>query len=332
MDNQLIKYFESFPTTISLFTKKCSLKSYKLNKELIPKDISKVSIPSELKQKYTSVEINQIKSKKVKESIIEFIDTLEKSFTNDSLINLYNNVNEVNIKESKKTILINAVGLYCAKENKIEYDALDSIYHELFHMASSIYDSENDIGYCGFSQIHYKDKDNKNDIGFGINEGYTELLTKRYFGDKHDIYVSYGFETDVVSKLEKIVGLNEMQNLYLKSNLMGLIENLKQYTKEEEILKFINEVDLVSRHYEDFFLYKNDVIKACLTNIYSFLLETYILKLRKESLSIEEYSDKLKEYILSFSKNIEIGNYTYECFTEDDIIQILEKYKNGYNL
>lgn len=70
-------------------------------------------------------------------------------------------------------------------------------------MASSAFNSESNIGYVGFKQSHYN-SDSRFNIGKGINEGYTQLLTLRYFGKKHKMTLAYKFEVSIVEKLEKI--------------------------------------------------------------------------------------------------------------------------------
>lgn len=70
-------------------------------------------------------------------------------------------------------------------------------------MASSVFNSESNIGYVGFKQSHYN-SDSRFNIGKGINEGYTQLLTLRYFGKKHKMTLAYKFEVSIVEKLEKI--------------------------------------------------------------------------------------------------------------------------------
>ena len=65
--------------------------------------------------------------------------------------------------------MLGAVGVYSFKSNKINYGPLRSIYHELFHVASSAFDSDSNIGYVGFNQSHLN-LDSKFNIGDGIND------------------------------------------------------------------------------------------------------------------------------------------------------------------
>ena len=327
-----------FAPMISLLTANKVFSTYTLHKDFKPKDINKVSIPLELKQKYTDVEISQIGSEKVREAVLEFADTLEKDFPTEALINFYNNVNKVKIKRNYRILLLSANGTYCGEKNKINYCTISSLYHELFHMASAVFDDENKLSYCGFHQMHSKlgIKLKGINIGVGINEGYTEVLTHRYFGEKHKLSKAYEFEIGVAYKLEKIVGQDEMKKLYLNANLMGLIENLKQYASEEDILNFITGVDLVSYHSSDLFLLGNDKIKTSIINVYTFLLQAYITKLKKQFengiITANEFVEQTTQYIKSLGTSIKIGGHKYEYLTEDSLLDILEKITNTQNI
>lgn len=307
--------------------------AYSLHKDFKPKDFSKVDIPIELKKKYTDIEIEQIGSEKVKEAVLEFADVLKTKFPQDALINFYNNVNEVKIKRKNSIFMFGSSGLYYSKNNKIEYQEFTSIYHELFHMASSVYDSESNIAHVGFRQAYYdQDSNFKFCIGKGINEGYTQLLTLRYFGKKHKVINSYEFEVSIVEKLETIVGQEEMKRLYLNANLLDLIENLKQYASEEDIVNFISAVDFMLNHSSDLFLLSHNKIKTSLTNIYNFLLKAYITKLKQQVetgiITINEFLEQSTEFIKSLGTSVKIGNHNYEYLTKDTLRDNLENVSN----
>lgn len=338
MDGELINnimvfskmLLQNFIPTITYFTANKVLSTYTLHKDFKPKDISNVSIPLELKQKYTDLEISQIGSKKIREAVLEFANVLEKEFPKDSLINFYNNVNEVKIRRDVRILLLSADGVHSCEKNKIKYFTISSIYHELFHMASSFFNKENKLGYTGFSQTYYKLK--ITNIGVGINEGYTELLAHRYFGEKHKMPKSYKFEVGIVEELEKIIGQEEMKKLYLNANLTGLIENLKQYASEEEILNFITGVDLVHNHSSDLFLLKNDKMRTSIINIYTFILQAYITKLKKQVetgiITINEFVEQSTQYIKSLGTSVKVGGHNYEFLTADSLHDNLEKVIN----
>ena len=135
------------------------------------------------------IDINKIKKKPFFDKIINFHDVLSNNFKENDLNNFYNNINNLKIYE-KSFKLINFVlgkgreGLYEPVKNKlcISKECKDdtTLYHELFHMSSSFVKDK--LICSGFAQMN--SKSNNKTIGVGINEGYTELLTSRYFNNE----------------------------------------------------------------------------------------------------------------------------------------------------
>lgn len=117
------------------------------------------------------------------------------------------------------------------------------IYHELLHMASTklYYDYlRSGFYYC---DLHFC-------IGEGINEGYTELLTLRYFGnymsEEENKSSSYPVLVSIMFLIERyFIGKDRMQALYFEQNLPELIEILKDYDTEENIIKFLRKIDFL---------------------------------------------------------------------------------------
>ena len=114
-------------------------------------------------------------------------------------------------------------------------------------MSSSCYRGE--IEYSGFHQFSLKS--GLFNLGEGINEGYTELLRHRYFITENDGFESYTYEIDTADKIEKITGKEKMESLYLNADLPGLIQELKQFSSEEAIIKFISDVDFIFKNLDE---------------------------------------------------------------------------------
>lgn len=185
--------------------------------------------------------------------------------------------NKSNIVDIILNKLCNRVGWYSVANNKINYnendDSMHIIFHEILHMASGIKDKVNNIFFYGFSQ---KTKDKA--IGDGLNEGYTELLTQRFFDDKSATYL---IETAVARMCQEIIGQEKMTQLYFKADLKGLIDEFCKYAERKEVLDFLINLDFLSKYKE-----KKDntlAIKENLNNgakiIYEFLIKTYKNKL-----------------------------------------------------
>ena len=109
-----------------------------------------------------------------------------------------------------------------------------TIYHELFHASSSYHDRNIKDIKSGF---HHQGL-----VGLGLNEGYTELLTNRFFGKQKDS--GYLNECHYASLIEKLVGADKMQTLYFKSNLNGLIAEMGKYNSLENIKKFLDNLNV----------------------------------------------------------------------------------------
>lgn len=80
-------------------------------------------------------------------------------------------------------------------------------------------------------------------FGFGLNEGYTELLASRIFNKNNRATAYYG-----LVKICKMLELffddpEDMRKLFFSCNLMGVIEKLKEYMPEEEVYAIIFELD-----------------------------------------------------------------------------------------
>lgn len=115
--------------------------------------------------------------------------------------------------------------------------------HELMHAASSV-DNKNKK-YLGFAIA----EDNGNYIGLGLTEGYTELLTGRHFKNGTIRHVAYPIEVKYAKIIEYIVGNKKMANLYSTANLEGLIYSLEQYADRSEIIKFLANLDFLSKNW-----------------------------------------------------------------------------------
>ncbi len=261
-----------------------------LHKELKPKNISKVLPPPELKEINKEIDVESICAKEFGNTILEFVKVIIENFNPEVLNNFYNNLKTLNVS-SKSFVLRNllfgveAVGTYDPKHNKIAISTEPddtTVSHELLHMSSTFY--RNGMAYSGFSQRYTKTRLN---IGNGINEGYTELLNNRYFDKKmtdSETYRSistYEYLTIIAEKLEQIVGKEKMERLYFKCSLNGLIQELSQYSSEEEIMKFITDTDFLLRHLDNngHTLFENNLVTKALKGATLFLISTYARKL-----------------------------------------------------
>jgi hypothetical protein len=221
-----------------------------------------------------------------------FIKTIDDklSYVNPSLLN--QNLKTFNIKEKCKIYfkmlhMGNAIATY-ESDGNIAYvrknKFIHCIFHEFFHMASTY--SEEEKCYCGFAQYY---KESKNDIGCGLNEGYTSLLTERYF---KDYYIEDGYENEriIASMVEKIIGKEYMEKMYFEANLKEIVEGLKKYSSEEEAIEFIVDVDFINMAMQKNNPFFDEIIKKRLTKINNYLSQCYSKKM------IIEYQNQKIDY------------------------------------
>ena len=174
----------------------------------------------------------------------------------------------------------------------------EKLPHELFHMASTC-KKEKSI-FSGFSQSSKIGKNRL--IGRALNEGYTQLLVKRYFNINCKTYL---LETLVASKIEEIVTKNKMEIMYFDANLKGLINELLKYSNEEAIITFIHSLDFLSTLYLETDIGKDfSSIKKVYDFVVDFLLEIKMKKIIETENNIVIAIKKLREYGEDFQHKI----------------------------
>jgi len=253
--------------------------------------------------------------------VFHFIDVLNEKMLQEDLKALNNNIKTLKLKKSpfhSMTLFFEGADqCYQYKRNTIvtnyDNDENGNIYHELFHMASTYNDYNNKICYSGFSIEKGKDK-----FGIGLTEGYTELLTERYFRGKYkDMPNSYRYAVIYAEEIENLIGQEKMTSLYLNHDLKGLIKELEKYKSKEQIYEFLHETDYIIKekvgdnpfspiigktdYNRDNFLKINSFLTDCYAKEVhgdNNLTENYIYNLDKKQNRINEmysYSDKRNE-------------------------------------
>ena len=197
-----------------------------------------------------------------------------------------------------------------------------TIFHELFHAASSYIDQTNETVYTGFEIIH-----NGEILAEGLNEGYTQYLTEKYFGDR-DIFITYQFERRVAEILENIIGEKRMRWCYFNASLSSLINDLEKYSPYEDIMVFIKDLDYVSNN-----LHKDTISKEIkeqvenkLKNISEFLIKV-LVRQNLNITGIANYSlsiDILAPIISKIPSYIKVDGEDYQIMDLDTIKESIE--------
>lgn len=235
-------------------------KHYKLQKtkEMLKKESDKSKITKPIYLKLTKEEKEKISEiehqlKQNNKIIYDFYQTLIKKTDKKNLRHFFNNVQSLKIyKKTKKPILMlitgnNTLGKYISPNNEIEIylNKNKVLTHELLHMASASLT----YSVIGFHRIFpkyllnkYKNLDEKNnEIGIGINEGYTEILNNRLFKNRS---VNYILLQKIAILIEQFYENKEnMKADYFNGNINGIIYELSKYIKLNEIIDLIIDID-----------------------------------------------------------------------------------------
>lgn len=271
----------------NVFYKKYRL--YQVKNFFVSYDCDQIQLLNENTRKIENKKV--IYNKKIKETLHTFYDVLKNELLEENLYNFYNNINELKVFVNRTFFgkFFSTSGSYKYNKNSIFLnDTTDEcIYHELLHLSSNRFDENNTNYHCGFMFC-----DINSNIGYGINEGYTEYLTQKFFDVEQKSYI---FETLVARYLEQIIGEDKMQKFYFNGDLYGLYKELLKYSKEIQIKNFINRLDYYTiRGYKVKFGREVDFIVNQENSIINYLINIYSNKLDLNSSLEEQEKNKLK--------------------------------------
>lgn len=234
---------------------------------------------------------NDFVMKRFGNEIRKFDEVMSSHFNNYDLVHYHNNIRTLKIHYYdfivEKILDRSSIsGEYSPTRNTISIakDTYEySIFHELMHMASSyVYKG---VFYSGFSQ-HSTKKGNEVQLGRVLNEGYTELMTRRYFGHDENTE-TYEMESFLAGQLEKVVGKEIMESLFLKADLKGLINELSKYSSVDKAIEFVHYLDMTGST-------KDTNTRAFyFRNIVGYLIDIYVAKyLAANNYMVTEQEDK----------------------------------------
>lgn len=197
-------------------------------------------------------------------------------------------------------------------------------YYELFDLSMEIY--QNNILYNGF--ILEKDQYLKS-IGYGLNEGYRNILCERFFNLKSSNEVCQ-IEKYFAKRLEDLIGTEKLQSIHFNSNLYELVDEFKHYDSYESIVKFIKNLDFISTNINNNLSIKKKTILRLLSENNLLLLKWYYIKQRglynASLIDYFEYNNRINNYLNSMYSKVVIKNKVYNILDYKKI----EKY--GINM
>lgn len=230
-------------------------------------------------------------SRKYGKYVSFFVKRMKEVKPNFQFRYLEENIKTLTIKD--RLFLFNYFAQYQNFENRILLSykhKFTSIYHELMHMAS-YYKSNVGIHMAGFRQT----KIFTLDIGEGLNEGYTELLTRRYFFDQG---IDYTYSTAVyfAKDIENIVGKDRMEKLYFSADLYNLKEDIVNDASLEDFMQFLSDMDWVID--DSIKSYKKE-LPMRIQRMGNFVYFTYLKRqkrfLEEGKISFQEYNFRVNE-------------------------------------
>lgn len=293
-----------------------NLKINKIKFEYLLKNIKPVE-QTEDKQEIT-VDIDELTiDEKYKPYLKHFIKKTNANFnfrnSNEILRTL--KINKLKKSKSKK---YGATGYYNFYNNKIKIYIIDTIYHELFH-AFTYHETAKNY-FCGFNQGN-----DYLDIANSLNEGYTDLLTKRYF----DIEIAYMMEANIASKIELMLGKEKMRSMYTANDLRGLIEFLSKHSSKQEAIGFITQMDKLDNYdYESKkAINLMNILSNYLVDVYlNFLAENYSLGIIDNA----DVNNELTKFKDKFVKHaFDDKKLKKEYLRSSDYLDITSKLSNG---
>ena len=295
-----------------------AIKNLNINKskfEFLYKKIQ--SLGPNLGKHEITIDINELTiDEKYKPYIKKFIKKTKADFNfrnpNETLRTL--KVTKLKKSKAKKN---GATGYYNFYNNKIKIYIIDTIYHELFH-AFTYHETAKNY-FCGFNQGN-----DYLDIANSLNEGYTDLLTKRYF----DSEIDYMLEANIVSKVELMLGKEKMRSMYTSNNLMGLIEFLSKHSSKQEAIGFITMMDKLDNYdYESKeAINLMSVLSDYLVDVYlNYLAENYSLGI----ISNADVNNELTKFKDKFVKHaFDDKKLKKEYLRSSDYLDITSKLSN----
>lgn len=286
-----------------------TVKDLNINK----KHLMLLTQPKLIIQHQPTFNTTQIDSKYEK-YINKFLETTKHDFQFPNITNILTTLTITPLSRKK-----NYLGDYDIEKNHIRVSKAYelAIYHELFHAFTSFKTAITNG--CGFNIYSYI---MDTDIGIGLDEGYTDLMSNRYFNDS----ISEPFASNIALKLEMILEENKMHQLYTHNNLRELIKKLSKHSSSEEAKKIILGLDKLYRYSG-----KQQKGVKLWSTLSAHLTDVYINKLieihKLEGLPQGEINNSLIKFKQNFTKhtldNKKIKKYYLDSNDYKDIISNL---------
>ena len=175
-------------------------------------------------------------------------------------------------------------------------------YHELLHLSSL-------------------KKGNK--IFEPLNEGYTQLLEERYFGEAD---LSYYYEVKIMKILELIIGKDELEKLYFSGNFINLKYLFKSKNPDADLTVLYQDMyHIFEIERNNKFIEQSELLEKCLNNVFETLLYCFLNNANNNTI---DNIESLKK-IFCFAIEIEKEKQKNRIYTikEENFYEIVNQYK-----
>ncbi|MDE6141636.1 MAG: hypothetical protein K2G03_03440, partial [Bacilli bacterium] len=136
--------------------------------------------------------------------------------------------------------------------------------HELLHIASSFYNELRDEVQCGFSQAT---ADGDAEIGRGFNEGYTDYLAFKIFGERKDNAYK---DLVLIARLLELFFDNprDMEDLYFSHDLPGFIHYMERFIPYDKMIGIVLSLDKI-------YMYDDSYVSSLVFEVVNVEMELY---------------------------------------------------------
>lgn len=317
-----------------LYLKKYKIPKYELKRGRLVKNPKRIKLAPQIVKKARAMTSGELYDVIENEAVVLFHKRLNELLNDNQKIIMNNNLRGLEVKETLKTkfqkILLEIgidpfvkksgvkSGSYRASSNSIvirDARSKSTIFHELMHMASTV--KTDDIAYVGFKQ-----RMNGEMIGQGINEGYTQYLTEKFFPEYiSTTTISYPIETHFAGLVEEIVTEDTMIDMFFRADLKDLIIELSKYSSIKEAGNFIRQMDVINKYKskELMFVEVKPELQEIIFELNDFLIITYYNKLKAtRGLSTKERDYKLSEFVSKLESGYIYKRKQYSAFQKQN--------------
>ena len=244
MSNKQLILLATILASISLYLRNIfEIKNLKKRSILLATHNKNILLDSEKIKEYKEKLNSNLTLEHQNKTIFEQLKLFEKEYTKEELLIMRNNLQNL-IVDCEGSFFLS--GSYNVEKNKISLNPLhnynspeykNTLNHEMHHMATGL--RIDDYIICGFEQLKIRNRISH--IGKGLNEGYTEYLSKNIL--KKEKY-PYKKNVDLIPLIELFYDNKlELRKSYFNADLPSVIKKFSEITDRNSAIELIKDID-----------------------------------------------------------------------------------------